>query len=91
MPYIHFTEKELYSIEFYLNQGLKPSHIALKLNRSASSISRLLKKYSLPNWTFDASYCILQKKQIKAYNNSKNKTKNIRSNYKKCVAGLIRM
>ena len=90
MPYIHFTEKELYSIEFYLNQGLKPSHIALKLNRNSSSISRLLKNYSLPNWIFDASYCILQKKQIKAYNNSKNKTKKISKELEQYILDKIK-
>jgi len=41
------------------------------------SIYRLINKYSKSNWTFDTKYCIQQKKQIKAYNNSKNKTKKI--------------
>ena len=77
MSYIHFTEKELYSIEFFLNEGIKPYKIAEKLHRSPSSVYRLLDKYSKPDWTFDAKYCIEQKKQIKAYNNSKNKTKKI--------------
>jgi len=77
MSYIHFTEKELYSIEVYLNEWFKPYKIAYKLNRNPSSVYKLLDKYSKPDWTFDAKYCIQQKKQIKAYNNSKNKTKKI--------------
>jgi len=31
MSYIHITEKELYSIEFSLNEGIKPYKIAEKL------------------------------------------------------------
>jgi len=57
MSYIHFTEKELYLIEFSLNEGIKPYKIAEKLNRSPSSVYRLLNKYSKPDWTFDAGYC----------------------------------
>ena len=77
MSYIHFTEKELYSIEIYLKEWFKPYKIAYKLNRNPSSIYRLINKYSKPDWTFDAKYCIQQKKLTKSYNNSKNKTKKI--------------
>jgi len=77
MSYIHFTEKELYSIEFYLNEWIKPYKIAYKLNRNQTSVYRLLENYSKPDWTFDALYCIQQKKLVKSYNNSKNKTKKI--------------
>ena len=68
---------KLYSIEFLLNEWLKPYKIDYKLNRNPTSVYRLLAKYSKPDWTFDAGYCVKQKKEIKSYNNSKNKTKKI--------------
>ena len=49
MSYIYFTEKELYSIEFYLNESIKPYKIAYKLNRNPSSVYRLINKHSKHN------------------------------------------
>jgi len=90
MSYTHFTEKELYSIEFYLYEGVKPYKIAHKFNRDPSSVYRLINKYSKPNWTFDAKYCIKQKKQVKAYNNSKNKTKKISKDLETYILNKIK-
>lgn len=76
MSYIHLTEKEIYAIEFYIKEKIKPLEISKKLNRDPSTITREIKRYSNPiNWKYEAEYAIYERKQKKKIINIYNKTR----------------
>jgi IS30 family transposase len=76
MSYIHLTQKEKFSIEFFLNNWFNQNQIALKLNRLPSTIKREVDNYSNPaSWKYEALYAIEKRKLIKSEANQLNKTR----------------
>ena len=76
MSYKQFTEKDIYSIEIYKKEWYNHSKIALKLNKSHTSVNRIVKKYkSTKTWIFYARYCISMKKLIRRTVNRENKNR----------------
>jgi len=66
MSYTHLTQENIFTIEIYLNQWFNYSYIAKILNKSHSTISRLVKKYTNPyTKIFEHGFCIRQKTYIK--------------------------
>lgn len=74
MSYTHFTEKEIIAIEIYKKEWYNYYQISKKLNRSHTSIWRIIKKYKdEKNWIFSANKCIKQRKKLRSEINRKNK------------------
>lgn len=76
MPYKHFTEKEIYAIEIYKKEWYNNYKISKKLDKSHTSINRIINKYKNPKtWIFNAKHCINEKKKIKTNVNRKNRNR----------------
>lgn len=74
MSYTHFTEKEIIAIEIYKKEWFNNFQISKKLNRSHTSIWRIIKKYwDEKIWFFSANECIKQRKKLRTEVNAKNK------------------
>ena len=74
MSHKQFTEKDIYAIEIYINEWYNKSQIALKLNKSHTSVGRLINKYKSPRtWIFHAKYCIKKRRDLRTQVNKNNK------------------
>ena len=66
MSYKHLTQENIIAIEIYLKEWFNYSYIAKILNKSHSTISRLVKKYTNPyTKIFEHWYCIRQRTYVK--------------------------
>ena len=76
MSHKQFTEENIYAIEIYKKEWYNHSTIASKLNKSHSSVNRIVDKYKSPKtWKFYAKYCIKMRKKLKIKVNRENRSR----------------
>lgn len=76
MSYKHFSEKEIYAIEIYLEEWKSNSEIWRKLWRSHSSVWRLINDYwDKEQRRLDWDKCLREKKEKRKEANKNNKTR----------------
>lgn len=91
MSHKQFTEKEIYAIEIYILDWYNKSEVALKLNKSHTSVGRLINKYkSKKTGKFYASMCIKQRKELRTKVNRANKSRIKDSSLEKFILKYIK-